>query len=82
MTAEERQRRIDAIAGRLHGRRLTAPLRLILDALAPIDVISSQLVLLFRPLVPLGQWRADLAALEETEAWSELRQRLDHPPRG
>jgi hypothetical protein len=59
----------DAIAH----RRLTVPARLLLDAIAPLGFLASQVALFARPLTPLGRWREYLAALEDEHSWRLLQ---------
>jgi len=75
MSAEraERAEALGRMAAAIRRAGLAAPAALLLDALAPLDVITSQLALLGRPL--LGGTRYDhyAAALAEAEGWKELR---------
>ncbi|NTU85874.1 MAG: hypothetical protein HGA45_42180 [Chloroflexales bacterium] len=61
----------------LAGAGLLAPAALLLDALRPLDVISSQLARFSRPLV--GGTRAEpfVIALEDAAAWAELRRLME-----
>lgn len=52
---------------------LRAPIGLLLDLISPLDVISSQMALMARPLVGGTSWDAYAAALAETASWRELR---------
>lgn len=72
----DRAETLDRLAAAIRRSGLHAPATLLLDALAPLDVIASQLALLGRPL--LGGTRYDdyAAALAEAEGWKELRRRL------
>jgi hypothetical protein len=56
---------------------LRDPLALILDALRPIDVISSQFAQFARPFLHGHSWRRYADALAEERAWHELRRLLD-----
>ena len=49
--------------------------RLLLDLVAPLDVINSQLALFSRPFLS-GSWRRTATALSEPEAWQHLRNLL------
>lgn len=55
---------------------LLAPATLLLDALSPLDVISSQLARFSRPLVGGTRAEAVVLALQEAPAWAELRRLL------
>lgn len=72
----DRAAALDSLAGAIRRSGLHAPAALLLDAIAPLDVIASQLALLGRPL--LGGTRYDVyaAALAEAESWKELRRLL------
>lgn len=61
---------------------LRVPLAMVLDALSPLDVLSSQFARFTLPL--LGGTGAEpyAAALAEADAWRELRRLLDGPPEG
>jgi hypothetical protein len=63
----------DAIAR----RRLTAPARLLLDAIAPLGFLASQVAAFARPLTPLGRWREYLTALEDERSWRLLQSLVD-----
>lgn len=72
----DRAETLGSLAAAIRRAGLHAPATLLLEALAPLDVIASQLALLGRPL--LGGTRYDMyaAALAEAEAWKELRRLL------
>lgn len=56
---------------------LRAPLALMLDALRPIDVISSQCAQFTRPFLHGHSWRRYADVLAEEQSWQELRRLLD-----
>lgn len=70
-------RRLAADVGRVG---LRVPVSILLDALSPLDVVSSQLARFSMPL--LGGTGAEpfAAALCERESWPELRRLLDELP--
>jgi hypothetical protein len=68
------------LAAGLDRAGLRVPAAILLGALSPLDVISSELARFSLPLV--GGTRAEplAAALTDTAAWAELRRLLDRPP--
>jgi hypothetical protein len=78
-TQEERLRRL--VAG-VERSGLRVPVAILLDALSPLDVISSQLARFSLPLVGGTGAEPYAAALSEAAAWRELRRLLDAPPPG
>ncbi|GAB4513255.1 MAG: hypothetical protein OHK0046_13900 [Anaerolineae bacterium] len=64
-------------------RGLDGVLRVCLDALAPFGVLGAQVLWLLQPVSGLIGWHRALGALahalEDPEAWADLRARLDEP---
>ncbi|NJN15360.1 MAG: hypothetical protein HC822_03220 [Oscillochloris sp.] len=56
---------------------LRTPVEIMIDALAPLDVVTSQFVALGRPFVGGTRFERYVAALSEVESWPELRRLLD-----
>lgn len=77
MNADEPLRRIASGARRAG---LGVPVAILLDALSPLDVISSQLARFSMPLVGGTSAEPFATALSEAAAWRELRRLLDEPP--
>lgn len=73
MNGEQRDQILQQIADAICRRRLAAPARLALDAIAPLGFFASQAALFVRPLIPLGRWRDYLAALEHEQSWRDLQ---------
>ncbi len=69
-----------ALAAKIEQVGLEAPVRLVLDILHPVDVLSSQCALLLHPFLRGTRWAAPCAALSERQAWAALRQMLEPPP--
>lgn len=56
---------------------LRAPVGLLLDLISPLDVISSQLALLTRPLLSGSRWDAYAVILAERANWQVFRRLMD-----
>lgn len=69
-----------ALAAKIEQAGLEAAVRLVLDILHPVDVLSSQCALLLHPFLRGTRWAAPCAALSERQAWATLRQMLEPPP--
>ncbi|MBC8077285.1 MAG: hypothetical protein H7Y32_14510 [Chloroflexales bacterium] len=52
---------------------LAAPARIVLDAFAPLDVISCQIALFTRPFTTGSRWSAYADALSDVHGWQALR---------
>jgi hypothetical protein len=72
MNADQRAQILQQLAQAIARRRLTAPARLVLDVIAPLSFIASQLALFVRPLTPLGRWHDYVAALDDEQGWNVL----------
>lgn len=68
---------IRELAAQISARRLTAPARIMLDAIAPLSFLASQTALLARPFFPQGRWRSYLSALSDEAGWEALQRILD-----
>ena len=77
MNAEQRTQILREIADAISRRRLAAPARLALDAIAPLGFFASQTALFIRPLTPLGRWRDYLTALENERSWRDLQDLIE-----
>ncbi|MBK9715573.1 MAG: hypothetical protein IPO81_30470 [Kouleothrix sp.] len=77
MNAEQREQILQQLAAAIARRRLCAPARLALDAIAPLGFLASQVALFMRPLTPLGRWHDYVAALEHEQSWEQLRSLVD-----
>ena len=75
MDSEQRTQILHELAQAIARRRLTAPVRLALDVIAPLSFFASQAALFLRPLTPLGRWHEYVAALDDEQGW-EVLQRL------
>ncbi len=76
-----RAQAVQAVADALGRSRLEAPARLLLDVIAPVDFLASQVAAFTRPLLPFGQWRSYVAAFESEESWALLRRMVDQQDR-
>ncbi|GAB4205601.1 MAG: hypothetical protein OHK0022_31860 [Roseiflexaceae bacterium] len=77
----EQAQAVRAVAEVLAQSRLEAPARLLLDVIAPVDFLASQVATFTRPLVPFGRWRNYVAAFESEESWALLRRMVDQQDR-
>ena len=73
MNAEQRAQILQQLAQAIERRRLTAPARLVLDVIAPLSFLTSQVALFLRPLTPLGRWHEYVAALDDEQGWKVLQ---------
>jgi len=72
MNTHQRTAVLQELADAIARRRLTIPARMMLDLIAPLGILASQVALFARPLAPFGRWRAYLAALDDAEGWGIL----------
>ena len=77
MDTQRRDGALRSLAAGIARRRLTAPARIMLDLIAPLGFLASQLALFARPLAPFGHWRDYLMALEEEDGWRKLQSLVD-----
>jgi hypothetical protein len=77
MNTEQRLQILQQIAEAIARRRLAVPARIVLDVLAPLGFLSSQVALFLRPLTPLGRWRMYVMALEDEQSWQVLQRLVD-----
>ncbi len=78
MNADQRVQILQNIAEAIARRRLIAPARLALDAIAPLGFLASQVAVFVGPLVPLGRWHEYVAALDDERSWKELQNLIDY----
>jgi hypothetical protein len=77
MDASQRAQILQNLADGIARRRLTTPARIVLEALAPLGFLASQVTLFVRPFTPLGRWQAYISALDDEEGWEVLRELVD-----
>ena len=77
MDATQRAQILQNLVDGIARRRLTTPARMILEALAPLGFLASQVALFARPFTPLGRWHAYMTALDDEEGWKVLRELVD-----
>ncbi len=73
----ERQQALANLAAQIKQRRMTAPVRLILEAIGPLSFLASQAALLIHPFVPSSPWRTYITALTDESGWDTLYRILD-----
>jgi hypothetical protein len=78
MNPSMRRQILQNLADGITRRRLAAPARVILDVVAPLGFLASQVALFVRPLTPLGRWHDYVAALTDEEGWKVLQSLVDH----
>ncbi|HMO56871.1 MAG TPA: hypothetical protein PKC19_05915 [Roseiflexaceae bacterium] len=69
----EQHKALVALAVAIRRVGMLAPARLVLDVLAPLSVITSQLAIFMQPLVPGARWRSYMVALSDEAGWESLR---------
>jgi len=77
MDIDQRTAILQKLADDIARRRLTTPVRMILEATGPLAFFASQAALFARPLAPLGRWREYLTALDDEEGWEILHRIVD-----
>jgi hypothetical protein len=77
MDPEHRIHILQTLADGIARRRLSTPVRLVLDIVEPLGFLAGQLALFARPLTPLGRWQEYLTALEDEEGWKILHRMVD-----
>jgi hypothetical protein len=77
MTPEEQQQALRELAATIERRGMLTPARMLVDTLAPLNIMASQIALAIRPLVPRAPWRLYISALGETESWQALQRILN-----
>ena len=73
MNSDQRDQILDQLAHAIERRRLTAPVRIVLEAIEPLSFLTSQVALFLRPLTPLGRWHDYVAALDDEQGWKVLQ---------
>jgi hypothetical protein len=74
--SEQEPEPLRRLAERIEQAGLRVPASIVLGALSPLDVISSELVRFSLPLVSGSAVEPFAAALTETQAWDALRRLL------
>jgi hypothetical protein len=77
MTPEEQGQALRELAAAIEQRGMLTPARMLVDTLAPLNIIASQIALAIHPLVPKAHWRLYISALGETESWEVLQRILN-----
>ncbi len=68
---------LERLADAIVQRGLTAPARMLLDMLAPLGFLASQMALFARPFVPGDRWTRYVDALSDARGWEQLRDILN-----
>ncbi|MFQ3633203.1 hypothetical protein [Roseiflexus sp.] len=68
---------LERLADAIVQRGLTAPARMLLDILAPLGFLASQMALFARPFVPGDRWTRYVDALSDARGWEQLRDILN-----
>lgn len=77
MDVQERAALLQNLAAGIARRRMTVPMRFVLDVVEPVSFLASQVALFAHPLIPIGRWRDYVCALEEETSWKVLSQLVD-----
>ena len=77
MTPEEQEQALRQLATAIEQRGMLTPARMLLDALAPLNIIASQIALALHPLIPEAHWRLYISALGKTDSWEALQRILN-----
>jgi hypothetical protein len=77
MNTEQRTHILRQLAGAIARRHLVAPARIMLDVIAPVGFIASQVAQFIIPLTPHGRWRDYASALDDETGWKVLRQLVE-----
>jgi hypothetical protein len=77
MDSDERQQALSNLAAQIVQRRLTAPVRMLLEAIGPLSFLASQAALMIHPFVPGSDWRIYITALTDESGWNTLYRILD-----
>lgn len=68
---------LERLADAIVQRGLMAPARMLLDMLAPLGFLASQMALFARPFVPGDRWTRYVDALSDARGWEQLRDILN-----
>jgi len=74
---EPRTEPIEQLARAIAQRGLTTPARIILDIIAPLDFLASQVTLFARPFIPGNRWTRTIDALCDARGWRMLHDLLN-----
>jgi hypothetical protein len=77
MNTEQRTHILEQLAAAIARHSLTAPARIVLDVVAPVGFIASQLAQFIRPLTPAGRWHEYVNALSDEQGWLVLQRLVD-----
>jgi hypothetical protein len=77
MNNDQRTQVLQELADTLSRRRLLVPARMLLDVVAPLGVMASQVALFAQPFLPHSRWRAYVAALDDEYGWKVLHHMVD-----
>lgn len=68
---------LEQLARAIAQRGLATPARMLLDVLAPLGFLASQMTLFARPFVPGNRWTRYVDALSDARGWEQLRNILN-----
>jgi hypothetical protein len=77
MNTNRRTEILQQLAAAIARRRLTAPVRIALDIVAPVGFIASQVAQFVQPLTPAGRWHEYVNALDDEQGWRVLQRLVD-----
>jgi hypothetical protein len=73
---EQHGEALHSLAAWIDRAGLRVPLGMVLDALRPLDVLSSQAAMFVRPFTNGSTWESYTTALTDEAGWAELRRLL------
>lgn len=76
LSPEQRSATLQLLAERIASAGLLTPALVTLDALQPVEVVSSQFALFLRPFVVRSGFDVYVEALTQEHGWQELRTML------
>ncbi len=65
---------VHSLAGLIERAGLRVPVRMMLDALEPLDFLSSQVAVFAQPFTAGSSWERYTTALTDAQSWDILRQ--------
>lgn len=68
---------LEQLANAIAQRGLATPVRIMLDIVAPLGFLASQVTLFARPFVPVSRWTRYVDALSDARGWEQLRDILN-----
>lgn len=77
MNTDQRTYVLQDLVDTLSRHRLLVPSRILLDIVAPLAIVASQVALFTQPFLPHNRWRDYVAALDDEHGWKVLHAMVD-----